>query len=142
MEEAQALADRVAVISGGRIVAAGTPATIGGRDTALARIRFARPAEFTAADLPANAVLADGLVTVETAEPTRILHELTGWALRHGTVLDQLTVDRPSIRRHIVPSVARHQLGTFECADLVASGRHHRAVAVAAKIPPSMGTFE
>ena len=97
MEEAQALADRVAVISGGRIVAAGTPATIGGRDTALARIRFARPAGFTAADLPANAVLADGLVTVETAEPTRILHELTGWALRHGTALDQLTVDRPSL---------------------------------------------
>ena len=42
-------------------------------------------------------MLADGLVTVETAEPTRILHELTGWALRHGTVLDQLTVDRPSL---------------------------------------------
>ena len=34
MEEAQALADRVAVISGGQIVAEGTPATIGGRDTA------------------------------------------------------------------------------------------------------------
>ena len=44
MEEAQALADRVAVISGGRIVAEGTPATIGGRDTARARIRFALPA--------------------------------------------------------------------------------------------------
>ena len=40
---------------------------------------------------------ADGLVTVETAEPTRTLHELTGWALRHGTVLGQLTVDRPSL---------------------------------------------
>ena len=36
MEEAQALADRVAVISGGQIVAEGTPATIGGRDTARA----------------------------------------------------------------------------------------------------------
>ncbi len=39
----------------------------------------------------------DGLVTVETAEPTRRLHQLTGWALRHGTVLGQLTVDRPSL---------------------------------------------
>jgi ABC-2 type transport system ATP-binding protein len=97
MEEAQALADRVAVISGGQIVAEGTPATIGGRDTARARIRFALPAEYTAADLPADAVPADGLVTVETAEPTRTLHQLTGWALRHGTVLDQLTVDRPSL---------------------------------------------
>ena len=107
MEEAQALADRVAVISGGQIVAEGTPATIGGRDTARARIRFALPAGYTAADLPADAlpadavpadaVPADGLVTVETAEPTRTLHQLTGWALRHGTVLDQLTVDRPSL---------------------------------------------
>ncbi len=100
MEEAQALADRVAVMSGGRIVAEGTPATIGGRDTARARIRFALPAGYTAADLPADAVPADavpadGLVTVETAEPTRTLHQLTGWALRHGTVLGQLTVDRP-----------------------------------------------
>ena len=97
MEEAQALADRVAVISGGQIVAEGTPATIGGRDTARARIRFALPAGYTAADLPADAVPADGLVTVETAEPTRTLHQLTGWALRHGTVLGQLTVDRPSL---------------------------------------------
>lgn len=97
MEEAQALADRVAVISGGRIVAEGTPATIGGRDTARTRIRFALPAGYTAPDLPADAVRADGLVTVETAEPTRTLHQLTGWALRHGTVLAQLTVDRPSL---------------------------------------------
>jgi len=102
MEEAQALADRVAVISGGQIVAEGTPATIGGRDTARARIRFALPAGYTAADLPADsgptgAVSAGGLVTVETAEPTRILHQLTGWALRYGMVLDQLTVDRPSL---------------------------------------------
>ncbi len=112
MEEAQALADRVAVISEGQIVAEGTPATIGGRDTARARIRFALPAGYTAADLPADAVPADtgpadtgpadtgpadGLVTVETAEPTRTLHQLTGWALRHGTVLGRLTVDRPSL---------------------------------------------
>jgi ABC-2 type transport system ATP-binding protein len=97
MEEAQALADRVAVISGGQIVAEGTPATIGGRDTARARIRFARPAGCAAGDLPFDVVPGDGLVTVETAEPTRTLHQLTGWALRHGTVLDQLTVDRPSL---------------------------------------------
>ena len=89
MEEAQALADRVAVISEGQIVAEGTPASIGGRDTARARIRFALPAGYTAADLPADAVPAGGLVTVETAEPTRALHQLTGWALRHGTVLGQ-----------------------------------------------------
>jgi ABC-2 type transport system ATP-binding protein len=98
MEEAQALADRVAVISGGQIVAEGTPAAIGGRDTARARIRFALTDSCAVADLPlAAAVSGDGLITVETAEPTESLHQLTGWALRRGLVLGRLTVDRPSL---------------------------------------------
>ena len=97
MDEAQALADRVAVISDGQIVAEGTPATIGGRDTARARLRFALPDGYTTADLPLPAAPAGGLVTVETAEPTQALHQLTSWALARGTVLGQLTVDRPSL---------------------------------------------
>ena len=97
MEEAQALADRVAVLSAGQIVAEGTPSAIGGRDTARARIRFALPERCAAADLPVDAEPSNGLVTVQTAEPTRTLHQLTGWALARGTVLGQLTVDRPSL---------------------------------------------
>jgi ABC-2 type transport system ATP-binding protein len=102
MEEAQALADRVAVMSGGRIVAEGTPATLGGRDTARARIRFTLPDGCTPVGLPAEAVVtaaAHGghLVTVETAAPTAALHSLTDWALRRGAELPGLTVDRPSL---------------------------------------------
>jgi ABC-2 type transport system ATP-binding protein len=98
MEEAQALADRVALISGGQIVAEGPPSAIGGRGTARARIRFALPTACSVADLPLPAsVAADGLVTVEAAEPTAAVHELTGWALRAGCVLDRLTVDRLSL---------------------------------------------
>ena len=97
MDEAQVLADRVAVISAGQIVAEGTPATIGGRDTARARIHFTLPPGCTTADLPIDGVPTDGLIAVQTAEPTQTLHELTGWALRHGMVLGQLTVDRPSL---------------------------------------------
>ena len=98
MAEAQALADRVAVVSGGRIVAEGTPATLGGRDTARARIRFEPPPGCPPAELPVAAVPdADGLVAVDCAEPTESLHLLTGWALRRGTVLARLTVDRPSL---------------------------------------------
>jgi ABC-2 type transport system ATP-binding protein len=37
------------------------------------------------------------LVVVETRNPTQDLHELTGWAIRHGTQLAGLTVDRPSL---------------------------------------------
>ena len=97
MEEAQELADRVAVLADGQIVASGPPGSLGGRDTAQARIRFARPAGELLAELPAGAVVSDGVVTVQSAEPTLTLHELTGWALRRGTVLAGLTVERPSL---------------------------------------------
>ncbi len=102
MDEAQVLADRVAVIANGEIVAEGTPATIGGRDSALTRIRFALPADTTVADLPvpASAAMttgADGLVTIEADEPTGLLHQLTGWALDRGTTLARLSVERPSL---------------------------------------------
>jgi ABC-2 type transport system ATP-binding protein len=98
MDEAQVLADRVAVIAGGRIVAEGTPATIGGRDSARTRIRFVLPDGCAVADLPLTATLgADGLVTAEVDEPTGILHTLTGWAIARGISLDQLSVARPSL---------------------------------------------
>jgi ABC-2 type transport system ATP-binding protein len=101
MEEAQELADRVAVMASGRIVAEGPPSRIGGRDTALTRISFALPDGCRAADLPAGVTgqqaADDGLVTVDAAEPTAVLHQLTGWALGRGTALRQLTVERPSL---------------------------------------------
>jgi ABC-2 type transport system ATP-binding protein len=97
MDEAQSLADRVAVISDGQILATGTPAAIGGRDSAQTRIQFALPPGQALADLPVTAVPAGGLVTVETAEPTQVLYQLTSWALARDTVLGQLTVDRPSL---------------------------------------------
>jgi ABC-2 type transport system ATP-binding protein len=101
MEEAQELADRVAVMTSGRIVAEGPPSRIGGRDTALTRISFALPDGCTVTDLPVHVTgppAADNvLVTVDAAEPTAVLHQLTSWALGRGTVLRQLTVERPSL---------------------------------------------
>jgi ABC-2 type transport system ATP-binding protein len=106
MEEAQALADRVAVLSDGQVVAQGTLADIGGRAAAQTQIRFALPGGCAAADLPAWARPGVGpaagrepgdLVAVAVSEPTRALHELTTWALHRGLVLDQLTVEPPSL---------------------------------------------
>jgi ABC-2 type transport system ATP-binding protein len=98
MEEAQALADRVAVMADGHIVAQGGPSTIGGRHTAQTRIRFALPTESAVADLPVDAVPGgDGLVVAAVDEPTEALQRLTAWALSRHIVLDQLTVDRPSL---------------------------------------------
>ncbi|WP_034260874.1 ABC transporter ATP-binding protein [Actinospica robiniae] len=98
MEEAQALADRVAVIAAGRIVAEGTPETLGGRDTAQTRISFELPPGRAVCDLPVAAAQGEnGLVIVESAEPTGTLQQLTAWALGRGAVLARLSVERPSL---------------------------------------------
>jgi ABC-2 type transport system ATP-binding protein len=98
MEEAQRLADRIVVITQGRIVAEGTPDTIGGRDHAATIVRFALPAGYSVTDLPARgARVDDGVVSINTPEPTRVLHELTTWALAHGGELSGLEVLRPSL---------------------------------------------
>jgi len=97
MEEAQHLADRVAVIAAGRLVAEGTPASIGGRDTGSARIRFALPDDVPVSALPLPARRDDTRVVIETAEPTRALHTLTQWALDRGVELRDLTVSRRSL---------------------------------------------
>jgi ABC-2 type transport system ATP-binding protein len=109
MEEAQELADRVAVVANGTVVAEGTPASLGGRDTAGARIRFALPEGCTAAELPVPATQFEGLLTVETADPTSALHRLTGWALDRGVLLDRLTVDRPSLEDVYLQLTDRHE---------------------------------
>ena len=97
MDEAQALADRVVLLSSGVVVAVGEPATLGGRDAERARISFRLPAGYTAADLPVPSQAANGMVVVETGAPTQALHQLTDWAIRHGQVLAGLTVERPSL---------------------------------------------
>ncbi|HZA27837.1 MAG TPA: ABC transporter ATP-binding protein [Actinomycetota bacterium] len=99
MDEAQNLADDVAIIARGEIVARGTPASLGGRDTAATRLRFRLPAG--AAELPdalrSQATVGDGGVEIATEDPTRTLHELTGWALERGVQLDSLEVTRPTL---------------------------------------------
>ena len=101
MDEAQALADRVAVIADGRIVAQGTPEGLGGRDHAPTRISFAlpdgvgRPQLEEIAGLPA--VLGSGTVELRSREPTRTLARLAGWAAAHDLELCELEVSRPSL---------------------------------------------
>jgi ABC-2 type transport system ATP-binding protein len=98
MDEAQELADRVAVISGGAIVAEGTPGTIGGRDTARARIHFTLPDGSQPTDLPVEPSSCRGRqVTIEIDDPTAVLHTLTGWALQRGSTLPDLAVQRPTL---------------------------------------------
>ena len=97
MDEAQALADRVAVLANGRIVAVGTPDSIGGRNLAAVRVRFRLPAGVRRDELPMPAPGEDDRVEIRTEDELRVLHALTGWALDRGTKLEGLTVDRPSL---------------------------------------------
>jgi ABC-2 type transport system ATP-binding protein len=99
MEEAQRLADRIVVIANGRIVADGTPETIGGRDHAATFVRFALPTGSAVTDVPVRDAFVDGdgFVSITTSEPTKLLHELTSWAVARGVELGSLEVHRPSL---------------------------------------------
>ncbi len=81
LDEAEQLSDRVAVLREGRIVAMGKPSELT-PEKAMTEIRYRR----------------DGNeVVVETDEPTRTLHELTGQALADGFELEALEVRRPTL---------------------------------------------
>jgi ABC-2 type transport system ATP-binding protein len=97
MDEAQALAGRVAVIAAGRIVAEGSPATLAGRDAARARVRFRAPTGITPPPTLSGQPTVDGFVEFEPEDLTQALHGLTGWAIEHGVALDELTIDRPTL---------------------------------------------
>jgi ABC-2 type transport system ATP-binding protein len=101
MDEAQNLADRVAILTAGRVVAAGTPDSLGGRNEGEAMISFRLPPGVPLADLPADLpgrpAAHEGRVGLRTTEPTRALNLLTSWALARGEELDALTVTRPSL---------------------------------------------
>jgi ABC-2 type transport system ATP-binding protein len=101
MDEAEALADRIAIIAAGRIVASGTPVTIGGRATGASTITFQIPDAVTAADLPGLpapvTVGQTGVAEIVCEDPVPVLHALTGWALESGHPLGDLSVHRPTL---------------------------------------------
>lgn len=100
MDEAQRLADRVAIISAGRIVAEGRPDELGDRELRPATIRFRLPAGTALGDLPPGVEPSespDGELELTTPTPVEVLNRLTGWALERGVDLAGLEVHRPSL---------------------------------------------
>src|SRR5437764_438216 len=81
LDEAQELADRVAIIKDGRIVAEGPPSELSPERTSY-RVSFTRAGE---------------RITLETDEPTELLHRITSEALDRGERLENLSVSRPSL---------------------------------------------
>jgi ABC-2 type transport system ATP-binding protein len=98
MEEAERLADRIAVMRDGRIVATGTPATLGGRNRAEATIAFTLPGGVALGDLaPGAAVDGDERVVLSSTTPMADLHALTDRALGLGLELADIEVRRPTL---------------------------------------------
>ena len=100
MDEAQALASTVAVISHGAIVASGPPDAIAGRDRLATVVSFVAPEGIALSDCPVTLTPDGERVRFEVPdgdETTRVLHDLTGWALGHGIELVGLTVSRPTL---------------------------------------------
>jgi ABC-2 type transport system ATP-binding protein len=98
MDEAQRLADQVTIIAGGEIVAAGTPADLGDRESQPATISFRLPPGVSAEEVPGGASLGgNGTLALSTTSPVSVLNELTGWALSRGVELEGLEVKRPSL---------------------------------------------
>jgi ABC-2 type transport system ATP-binding protein len=81
LEEAQAIADRVVILRGGRIVAIGPPADLLGERSDV-EIRYRRNGE---------------VVVLRTGEPTRVLHDLTSEALARGDELEDIQVTRRTL---------------------------------------------
>ena len=95
MDEAQVLADRVAVVVAGEVVAVGPPSEIGARADAATVIRF-RCAHRPPAALRAAAG-DDGAYAITTDDVVSTLHALTTWALEKKRTVADLTVTRPTL---------------------------------------------
>jgi ABC-2 type transport system ATP-binding protein len=102
MDEAEALADRIAIIKAGVIVAEGTPATLGGRDRAAYQVTFTLPEGATMSQLPAAPGSAreldqSGRVQIESEQVMPTLRALSGWAIERGYDISDLLVRRPAL---------------------------------------------
>jgi ABC-2 type transport system ATP-binding protein len=102
MEEAEKLADRIAVLTAGRIVAEGTVATLGGRDAEASVVSFTLPPGVPAADLPPALTgcvtrMAGDRVEADTRSPLRLVGVLADWARPRGVDLPDLDVRRPTL---------------------------------------------
>lgn len=109
MDEAEHLADRVAVVVAGRVVALGTPGEIGGESRHVSEVSFGLPEGVLTTDVPdlGAALVAKGSDwQVRTADPAKALLRLTTWADQRGLAIANLKVGRPSLEEVYLQLIA------------------------------------
>jgi ABC-2 type transport system ATP-binding protein len=102
MEEADRLADRIAVIARGRILAEGTSADIGERATKASAVSFTLPPGTSVTDLPPTVACAlvactDGRVEAQASSALALVGDLAAWAKERQVDLPDLEVTRPTL---------------------------------------------
>jgi ABC-2 type transport system ATP-binding protein len=101
MDEAQHLADRVAILRAGKIIALGRPDELGAGDETLTLVTFrvatAGMLDSLGAALDVAAAIHGDLVAIRTTDAQATLGRLLAWAERSNVTLDQLEVRRPDL---------------------------------------------
>jgi len=98
MEEAEYLADRVAIMVNGTIVAEGTTKELAGQasETAI-KLRLAANNEQLPQHLVSKSTSIGDSITIHTDTPTQTLYEITNWSINTDNHLEEITVSRPSL---------------------------------------------
>jgi ABC-2 type transport system ATP-binding protein len=113
MDEAQQLADSIAIMRAGELAAIGTLAEIGAQLSAAAVVRFRAPHGVSPAAIAAAAgapVDVDGeLVTIRSADPQQTLYRLLNWAHRRTITLEGLEVTRPTLEDMFLELTAQEE---------------------------------
>jgi ABC-2 type transport system ATP-binding protein len=99
MDEAEVLADRAAILVGGKIRAQGNPRELVAGEANVTFVEFSLPdgSARPPGPLMHGASIEEGVVRIKTADTMRTLHDLTGWALESDVELIGLNVARPSL---------------------------------------------
>ncbi len=120
MDEAQHLADRVAILAAGKIVARGRPGELGSAAEQATVIRFRVPEGVgveqlrSAAQVPVE--VAGSEASVQTGDPQAALYGLLSWAEREGRKLEALEVQRPSLEDVFLQLTGGQRTTTEEAA--------------------------
>jgi ABC-2 type transport system ATP-binding protein len=116
LDEAEQLADRVAIIAEGVIVAEGTPEALIATEPA-SRIRFRLSGgETLPPEIAGLATLDGGVATIRTTSPTKTLYEVLRWAHERGVELEELSLLRPSLEDVYLKLVGEAEEGSMSGA--------------------------